>query len=117
MIPTRQAAKREMQDIVRQALDTLNDRQRMAVLLHKFEGMSYADIGQAMEMSVPAVKSLLSRAGEPARSPPTARSLEPAKISVPRNLRLEIDNRIRNTGMEHLLQFMRPRAILVWQTS
>ncbi len=64
MIPTRQAAKREMQEIVRQALETLNARQRMAVLLHKFEGMSYADIGQAMEMSVPAVKSLLSRRGK-----------------------------------------------------
>ncbi len=64
MMPTRQADKRELQDVVRQALETLNERQRMAVLLHKFEGMSYADIGQAMEMTVPAVKSLLSRARE-----------------------------------------------------
>lgn len=62
MMPTRQIAKRELQDVVRQALSTLNERQRMAVMLHKFEGMSYADIGQAMEMTVPAVKSLLSRA-------------------------------------------------------
>jgi RNA polymerase sigma-70 factor (ECF subfamily) len=36
----------------------------MAVMLHKFEGMSYADIGQAMELTVTAVKSLLSRARE-----------------------------------------------------
>lgn len=64
MMPTRQIAKRELQDVVRQALATLNERQRMAVMLHKFEGMSYADIGQAMEMTVPAVKSLLSRARE-----------------------------------------------------
>jgi RNA polymerase sigma-70 factor (ECF subfamily) len=64
MMPTRQADKRELQDVVRQALGTLNERQRLAVMLHKFEGMSYADIGQAMEMSVTAVKSLLSRARE-----------------------------------------------------
>ena len=38
----------------------------MAVMLNKFEGMSYADIAQAMELSVQAVKSLLSRAREPA---------------------------------------------------
>ncbi len=64
MMPTRQADKREMQDVVRKALGTLNERQRMAVMLHKFEGMSYADIGQTMEMTVTAVKSLLSRAGK-----------------------------------------------------
>ena len=34
----------------------------MAVLLNKFEEMSYADIATAMEMSPQAVKSLLSRA-------------------------------------------------------
>ncbi len=61
MMPTRQVDKRELQDVVRQALATLNERQRMAVMLHKFEGMSYADIGHAMELTVTAVKSLLSR--------------------------------------------------------
>ncbi|WP_240928010.1 RNA polymerase sigma factor [Thalassoroseus pseudoceratinae] len=64
LMPTRQLARRELQGIVQDALDTLSDRQRMAVLLHKFEGMSYADIGQAMELSPAAVKSLLSRARE-----------------------------------------------------
>ena len=34
----------------------------MAVLLNKFEEMSYADIATTMEMSPQAVKSLLSRA-------------------------------------------------------
>ena len=64
MMPAQQAAKRELQDVVREALSTLNERQRLAVMLHKFEGMSYSDIGVAMEMTVPAVKSLLSRARE-----------------------------------------------------
>jgi RNA polymerase sigma-70 factor (ECF subfamily) len=46
----------------------LNDRQQLALLLHKFEDMSYADIGDAMEMSPQAVKSLLSRAREALRT-------------------------------------------------
>jgi len=43
-------------------MEGLNERQRLAVLLCKFEGMSYADIAAAMKMSPKAVKSLLSRA-------------------------------------------------------
>jgi RNA polymerase sigma-70 factor (ECF subfamily) len=41
---------------------SLSERQRMALLLSKFEGMSYAEIGETMELSSQAVKSLLSRA-------------------------------------------------------
>lgn len=63
-MPTRQLARNEVQTVVQKALEELNERQRMALLLHKFEGMSYADIGEAMEMSPAAVKSLLSRARE-----------------------------------------------------
>ena len=40
----------------------------MALLLHKFEGMSYVDIGETMDMTPQAVKSLLSRARESLRS-------------------------------------------------
>jgi len=61
-IPARQLDKAEARDIVRMALAELNDRQRMAVLLNKFEGMSYADIAQTMELTPQAIKSLLSRA-------------------------------------------------------
>lgn len=64
MMPSRQIGLKETQAVVRQALETLNERQQMAVLLHKFEGMSYADIGAAMKLSEAAVKSLLSRARE-----------------------------------------------------
>ncbi|MCU0962453.1 MAG: RNA polymerase subunit sigma-70, partial [Pirellulaceae bacterium] len=35
---------------------------KLALLLSKFEGMSYIEIGQAMDLSTQAVKSLLSRA-------------------------------------------------------
>ena len=61
-MPARQLDKTELRDIVRAALHGLSERQRMAVLLNKFEDMSYADIAATMEMSPQAVKSLLSRA-------------------------------------------------------
>lgn len=61
-MPTRRLDKAEARDIVQLALAALNERQRMAVLLNKFEEMSYSDIAEAMQMSAKAVKSLLSRA-------------------------------------------------------
>jgi RNA polymerase sigma-70 factor, ECF subfamily len=64
LMPTRQLDNVELMERVQVALLDLNERQRMAVLLHRFEGMSYADIGAAMELSPQAVKSLLSRARE-----------------------------------------------------
>ena len=48
--------------MVEQALATLNPKQRMAVLLSKFEGMSYNDIAETMQRSPQAIKSLLARA-------------------------------------------------------
>jgi RNA polymerase sigma-70 factor, ECF subfamily len=68
LMPARQLDKREMQCIVQEALESLNDRQRIAVLLHKYEDLSYEDIGDAMELSTAAVKSLLSRARENLRT-------------------------------------------------
>jgi RNA polymerase sigma-70 factor (ECF subfamily) len=62
LMPTRQLDKAEMRDVVRASLTVLNERQRMAVLLNKFEDMSYADIAETMQLSPQAVKSLLSRA-------------------------------------------------------
>ena len=62
LMPARQIDKAEMAEIVDTAVQNLSERQRMAVLLSKFEGMSYADIGAVMELSPQAIKSLLSRA-------------------------------------------------------
>jgi RNA polymerase sigma-70 factor (ECF subfamily) len=62
LMPARQLDKAEMREVVRLAIEALNERQRMAVLLSKFENMSYADIAETMEMSQEAIKSLLSRA-------------------------------------------------------
>ena len=63
-MPARQLDKAEMREIVRMSLEALSERQRMAVLLSKFEGMSYAEIAEVMEISPQAIKSLLSRARE-----------------------------------------------------
>lgn len=68
LLPNRQLAKREIQSVVRLALDDLGERQKLAVLLHRFEGMSYADIAETMELTPQAVKSLLSRARESLRT-------------------------------------------------
>ena len=57
-----------MSDVVAAAIRTLNERQRMAVLLCKFEGLSYNDIATAMDISPAAVKSLLTRARENLRT-------------------------------------------------
>jgi RNA polymerase sigma-70 factor (ECF subfamily) len=62
LMPTRQLDKAELCAVVQQAISSLNDRQRMAVLLAKFEHFSYADIAEVMDMSPQAIKSLLSRA-------------------------------------------------------
>jgi RNA polymerase sigma-70 factor, ECF subfamily len=61
-MPTRQLDKAEMREIVQVAIGTLNERQRLAVLLCKFESMSYEDIAETMHMTPQAIKSLLSRA-------------------------------------------------------
>jgi RNA polymerase sigma-70 factor, ECF subfamily len=64
LMPTRQLDKQERATMVRAAIDGLGERQRMALLLSKFEGLSYAEIAEIMEMTPKAVKSLLSRARE-----------------------------------------------------
>lgn len=88
LMPTRQADKSEVQNMVREALTSLNDRQRIALLLHRFEEMSYADIGATLDLTVPAVKSLLSRARESLRE-----KLEPYLQTGkrPKSLRSDVD--------------------------
>jgi RNA polymerase sigma-70 factor, ECF subfamily len=60
--PTYNLQQEELANVIRRALDELNERQRMAVVLNKFEDMNYAEIADVMELSTKAVKSLLSRA-------------------------------------------------------
>jgi RNA polymerase sigma-70 factor (ECF subfamily) len=66
--PMQRIQKQELAAIVRKALDGLNERQRMAVVLNKFEEMNYAEIAEVMGLTTKAVKSLLSRARENLRA-------------------------------------------------
>lgn len=60
--PGQRIQQQELAAILGAALESLNDRQRMAVMLHKFEEMNYAEIADVMGLTTKAVKSLLSRA-------------------------------------------------------
>lgn len=60
--PTRNMDHQERSRVIMVALEALGERQRTAILLSKFEGMSYQEIGETMGLTVQAVKSLLMRA-------------------------------------------------------
>jgi len=61
-MPDQRLHQGELQDKVRQAIGTLPEKQQIAVVLNKYEGMSYADIARTIGCSTMAVKSLLARA-------------------------------------------------------
>jgi len=64
LMPTRRLDKQELSEVVRVAIESLPEQQRMALLLSKFEEMSYVDVARTLDQTVPAVKSLLWRARE-----------------------------------------------------
>ena len=66
--PVQHMQQAELAEVVRRALDQLNERQRMAVLLNKFEEMNYLEIAEIMGLTTKGVKSLLSRARTNLRS-------------------------------------------------
>jgi RNA polymerase sigma-70 factor, ECF subfamily len=52
---------------VRQAIEALPAKQRASVLMHKYEGLDYAQIAKVLSCSESAIKSLLFRAYETLR--------------------------------------------------
>ena len=62
MMPNRLVEGTERGLIVHQAVQSLGERQRTALMLSRFENLSYAEIAETMGLSTKAVKSLLSRA-------------------------------------------------------
>jgi len=54
--------RRERMAAIREHVMALPERQRMAVLMHKYEGMDYKQIGDVLKLSESATKSLLFRA-------------------------------------------------------
>jgi RNA polymerase sigma-70 factor, ECF subfamily len=63
-VPTVEAQmlRRERMNAIRQHVMALPERQRTAVLMHKYEGLDYKSIGEVLKLSESATKSLLFRA-------------------------------------------------------
>ena len=59
--------ERDRSDFIRRAIWSLPEKQRVAVLLHKYEEMDYGEIARILECSESALKSLLFRAYETLR--------------------------------------------------
>ena len=60
--PSAQLRTVELSQVVQEAIQSLGEDQRVAIVLNKFEEMSYEEIAQIMGRNVGAVKSLLVRA-------------------------------------------------------
>jgi RNA polymerase sigma-70 factor (ECF subfamily) len=60
--PDEQLLDEEMQRAVDDAIQSLPEKQRLAVILRRYEEKSYEEIAQVLDLSVPAVKSVLFRA-------------------------------------------------------
>jgi RNA polymerase sigma-70 factor (ECF subfamily) len=78
--PTTGVERAELAARVRDAVARLPLGQRIAVTLLRFHDLSYEEIARAMELTVPAVKSLLNRAKENLRralAPEIATALTP----------------------------------------
>lgn len=59
--------ERDRAEFIQRAIASLPEKQRAAVLLHKYEEMDYAEIAKILECSESALKSLLFRAYESLR--------------------------------------------------
>jgi len=59
--------ERDRAEFIRRAIGMLPEKQRAAVLLHKYEEMDYGEIAKILECSEGALKSLLFRAYETLR--------------------------------------------------
>ena len=59
--------RRERLAAIRKEVEALPERQRVAVLMHKYQGLDYKQIGEVLKLSESATKSLLFRAYETLR--------------------------------------------------
>jgi len=65
--PADATVRSELSALVREAVDDLPERQRLALLLNKFHGLSYEELATSLDMTIPGIKSLLVRARENVR--------------------------------------------------
>ena len=59
--------RRERLEAIRKHVEALPERQRMAVIMHKYQGLDYKQIAAVLKLSESATKSLLFRAYETLR--------------------------------------------------
>src|SRR5262249_21737836 len=59
--------RKDRMPAIRQRVHALPERQRMAVIMHKYQHMDYRQIGEVLKLSESATKSLLFRAYETLR--------------------------------------------------
>ena len=62
LAPDASLLEQELQRAIETAIGQLPETQRMAVVLRRYDGLSYEEIAEVLDQSVPAVKSLLFRA-------------------------------------------------------
>ncbi len=60
--PAQEVVERELQEKIKEAVQELPEAQRTAVILCRYEGLSYEEIAEVLGCSVSATKSLLHRA-------------------------------------------------------
>jgi RNA polymerase sigma-70 factor, ECF subfamily len=60
--PSQEAVERELREKIKEAVQELPEAQRTAVILCRYEGLSYEEIAKVLGCSVSATKSLLHRA-------------------------------------------------------
>lgn len=75
----------------------LPDQQRSALLMREMQGMTYDELAQALDVTVPAVKSLLVRARTGLAESAEAR--DTACSSVRHDLTLAVDRGVRASGL------------------
>ena len=61
-MPDASLLENELQEAIEKAITELPERQRMALVLRRYEELNYEQIGEILDLSVPAVKSILFRA-------------------------------------------------------
>jgi RNA polymerase sigma-70 factor (ECF subfamily) len=62
LAPDAAALEKELQEAIDRAIAQLPETQRMAVILRRYEDLTYDQISEVLDISIPAVKSVLFRA-------------------------------------------------------
>ncbi len=91
-----QVARQDTARIVREAVMSLPEEQRTAVILHRFHGLTYEELAEVLDITLPAVKSRLHRAKlalrerlsdyvkpPPTREPPSVQTTDPTAAFSP----------------------------------